>query len=271
MPEGDTVWLAGKRLDQALTGRVLLRTEFRVPRFATTDLSGRTVLGVESRGKHLLTRIEGDLTLHTHFRMDGTWHVYRPTQRWRGPSYQVRVVLENADSVCVGFRIPVVEIIPTSEEDSAIGHLGPDLLSPQWGSPMAAEVERRLSEQPLREIGSALLDQRNLAGLGNLWRCEVLFLRGIHPFTPVSKVPDLPRLIELAQRVLWANRDRAGQSATGSLRRGETNYVYARAAQPCRRCRTRIVKADQGIPPEARDTYWCPRCQPAFDVAEPQT
>ena len=112
MPEGDTVWLAGRRLDRALAGRTLVRTDFRVPQYATTDLSGRRVISVASQGKHLLTRIEGDVTLHTHFKMEGTWHVYRPGQRWRGASHQVRVVLENADHVAVGFRLAVVELIP---------------------------------------------------------------------------------------------------------------------------------------------------------------
>jgi endonuclease VIII len=262
MPEGDTVWLAGKRLDRALAGRTLLRTDFRVPQYAATDLVGRQVLEVASRGKHLLTRIEGHLTLHTHFKMEGAWHVYAPGQRWRGPSHQVRVVLANADHVCVGFRLAVVEVIPTGEEQAVVGHLGPDLLADGWGPDMATLALRRLVGQPDREIGSALLDQRNLAGLGNLWRCEVLFLRGINPFTQVSEVSDVPRLIELSQRLLWANRDRAGQSATGSLHRGTSHYVYARQGLPCRRCRTPIQNADQGPPGYTRETYWCPSCQP---------
>jgi endonuclease-8 len=263
MPEGDTVWLAARRLHQALAGRVLIGTDFRVPRYATTNLAGRSVIDVASRGKHLLTRIEGDVTLHTHFKMEGSWHVYRPGQRWRGPSHQVRAVLANSEHVCVGFRLAVVELIPTSEEESVVGHLGPDLLDDAWGPELAAAVAEKLGADPSREVGTALLDQRNLAGLGNLWRCEVLFLRGINPFTPVGEIADLPKLIATSQRVLWANRDRAGQSATGSLRRGESNYVYARAGKPCRRCGTPIQKADQGDPLTARETYWCPRCQPA--------
>ncbi len=263
MPEGDTVWLAAKRLHRALAGQTLLRTEFRVPRYATTDLAGRKVLEVASAGKHMLTRIEGDVTLHTHFKMEGTWHVYRVGQRWRGPQHQVRVVLATAESVCVGFRLAVVELVPTSGEGEVVGHLGPDLLGDDWGDEGAAEVLRRLEAQPEREIGTALLDQRNLAGLGNMWRCEVLFLRGIHPFRQVGEVPDLPRLIDLSHRILFANRDRAGQASTGSLHRGGSNYVYARKNQPCRRCGTRILKADQGEPLTARETYWCPRCQPA--------
>ncbi len=262
MPEGDTVWLAGQRLHLALAGRRLLRTDFRVPQLATTDLAGRTVIDVASRGKHLLTRIEGGLTLHTHFKMEGAWHIYRPGQRWRGPSHQVRVILQNPERVCVGFRLAIVELLPTSEERSVVGHLGPDLLADDWGGASASEVQQRIAAQPDREIGTALLDQRNLAGLGNMWRCEVLFLRGINPFRRVQTITDLPRLIDFSHRVLRANRDRAGQAATGSLRPGKSNYVYARAERPCRRCRTPIRKADQGEAPYARETYWCPHCQP---------
>ena len=266
MPEGDTVWLAGRRLDQALSGRRLVRSDFRVPQLATTDLSGRTVLGVASRGKHLLTRIEGGLTLHTHFKMEGSWQIYRPGQRWRAlehQRHQIRVVLANPEAVCVGVRLAVVELLPSAQEDEAVGHLGPDLLAEGWGPDAELEALQRLSRDPDREIGSALLDQRNLAGLGNLWRCEVLFLRGIHPYRHVASVTDLPRLIDLSHRLLLANRERAGQSATGDLRRGGSNYVYARKGLPCRRCHTPIQRAPQGEPGYERETYWCPRCQPA--------
>jgi endonuclease-8 len=263
MPEGDTVWLAGRRLDQALSGRRLVRTDFRVPQLATTDLTGRTVLGVASRGKHLLTRIEGGMTLHTHFKMEGSWQIYRTGQRWRAPSHQIRVVLANPEAVCVGIRLAVVELLPTSKEADAIGHLGPDLLGDGWGPDAELEALQRLSVAPEREIGTALNDQRNMAGLGNMWRCEVLFLRGINPYRRIGEVSDLPRLIDLSHRLLLANRERAGQSTTGSLTRGASSYVYARKGLPCRRCRTPIERAQQGDPGYERDTYWCPHCQPA--------
>ena len=135
----------------------------------------------------MLTRLEGGLTLHTHFRMDGTWHLYRPGDRWTGGAdWQVRVVLENADWQAVGYRLPVVELLPTdARRTAAVGHLGPDLLGPDWDD---EEALRRLPADPAREIGMALLDQRVLAGLGNLYRCEVLFLRGVTPWTPVGDV-----------------------------------------------------------------------------------
>ena len=121
MPEGDTVWLAAHHLHQALAGRQLVRSDFRVPQLATTDLAGRRVLEVVARGKHLLTRVDGGLTLHTHFRMDGSWHLYRPDERWRGgPESDVRLVLEVPDRVAVGYRLPVVELLDTAAE----GHRG---------------------------------------------------------------------------------------------------------------------------------------------------
>lgn len=260
MPEGDTVWLSARRMHGALAGRVLCRSDFRVPQHAEVDLSGRRVLEVAARGKHLLTRVEGGLTLHTHFRMDGSWHLYRPGDRWTGgPDRQVRVVLENPEWLAVGYRLPVVELLPTAEEDRAVGHLGPDLLDDDVD---LAEAERRLSADPGREVGLALLDQRNLAGLGNLYRCEVLFLRGLTPWARVDEVADLPGLVRIARRLIRANRGHWEQTTTGSLRRGEDHWVFERTGRPCRRCGTRVASAEQGEAPYARLTYWCPHCQP---------
>ena len=259
MPEGDTVWLAGKRLHEALAGDVLLRSDFRVPSLATVDLSGSTVLEVVPRGKHLLTRLSGGVTLHTHFRMDGSWHLYRPGDRWTGgPEWQVRAVLETASWQVVGYRLPVVELLPSADEDAVVGHLGPDVLGPDWDRDRAVQ---RLLAAPEAEVGMALLDQRNLAGLGNLYRCEVLFLQGLTPWVRVGDVPDLPALVDKGRRLLLANRDRWEQSTTGSLRYGELHWVFERSGKPCRRCGTRIATAEQGAPPYSRLTYWCPRCQ----------
>ena len=227
MPEGDTVYLAGQRMHEALAGRPLTVSDFRVPQLATADLTGRSVLEVVARGKHLLTRVEAGLTLHTHFRMDGTWHLYRPGERWvGGPDWQVRLVLANSYAVAVGYRLPVVELLPTAEEHRVVGHLGPDVLGPDWD---LAEAVRRLCADPTAEIGLALLEQRNLAGLGNIYRTEALFLAGLTPWVPVGQVPDLARLVERSQRLIRANRDHGEQTTTGSLRRGEDHWVYGRA------------------------------------------
>lgn len=259
MPEGDTVWLASRRMDDALAGRVLTRSDFRVPALAEVELAGRAVLAVVSRGKHLLTRIEGGLTLHTHFRMDGAWHLYRPGDRWAGgPAWQVRAVLENAEWQAVGYRLPVIELLPTAREDDVVGHLGPDLLGPDWD---LDEAVRRLRGDPDREVGLALLDQRNLAGAGNLYRTEALFLQGLTPWVRVGAVPDLPALVERTRRLMVANRDHPQQSTTGSMSPADLHWVFERGGRPCRRCGTRVLVAEQGEPPQARLSYWCPHCQ----------
>jgi len=257
------VWLAARRLDAALAGRELTRFDLRVPQHATADLTGVAVTAVVARGKHLLTRFAGGLTLHTHFRMDGSWHLGRPGARWRGgPAYHVRAVLANTDWEAVGYRLHEVRLIPTGEEDLLVGHLGPDVLGPDWDP---QEVARRMAADPAREIGDALLDQRVLAGVGNLYKNETLFLTGLSPWTPVADVPDLPAVIATAHRLMRANRDHPEQSTTGSLRRGETHWVFERQHRPCQRCGTRIEVGEQGPADRAeyaRVTYWCPRCQP---------
>ena len=258
MPEGDVVWRTARQLHDALAGRVLTRSDFRVPRYATADLTGRRVSEARSRGKHLLIRVEGGVTLHTHLKMDGSWRV-QPADRPVPGSHRVRVVLANEAWQAVGYQLGIVELLATAREDGAVGHLGPDLLGPDWDP---AEAARRLRAAPDRPVGEALLDQRCLAGIGNLYKAEVLFLRGVSPWRPVRDVPDLAELAELARRLLEANKARVGQVTTGVWRRGEETWVYGRAGRPCRRCRTRIRAADQGGPAEERVTFWCPRCQP---------
>lgn len=254
MPEGDTVWLAARRLDDALAGRVLTVSDFRVPQLATVDLTGRRVLAVVARGKHLLTRVEGGLTVHTHFRMDGAFRLFRPGTPWRGgPAWQVRLVLGNEEWTAVGFRLPVLELLPTERETDVVGHLGPDVLGPDWD--MATAISN-LRAAPAREIGSALLDQRNLAGLGNLYRIEALYLRGVSPWTPVADVADLEALVRLARRLILSSRDRADG------RQLLERHVFERQGRPCRRCGRIIRVAEQGDPGFARVTYWCAGCQP---------
>ncbi|MBO0772192.1 MAG: Fpg/Nei family DNA glycosylase [Actinobacteria bacterium] len=257
MPEGDLVWQTAQRLHAALAGRVLTRSDVRVPRYATADLTGRTVREALARGKHLLIRVDGGLTVHTHLRMDGAWRIWPAARRVPG-SHRIRIILANDAWQAVGYQLGIVEILPTTAEARVVGHLGPDLLGPDWDP---AEAARRLRAVPDRAVGEALLDQRNLAGIGNLYKAEVLFLRGISPWRPVREVADLDALTGLARRLLAANKERAGQVTTGSPRRGEETWVYGRAGRPCRRCGTRIRRADQGSQPDERVTFWCPRCQ----------
>jgi endonuclease VIII len=258
VPEGDVVWGTAKRLHGALAGRPLTCSDFRVPRLATTDLTGRTVISAASRGKHLLIRVEGGLSVHTHLRMDGSWRVRRSSPAApRDPA--IRLVLANRAWQCLGYRLGVVELLRTGEEDSRLGHLGPDLLGADWDP---AEAVRRLREQAERPIGEALLDQSRLAGIGNIYKAEVLFLRGVDPWRPVGEVDGLDDLVDLARRLLNANAGRAGQTTTGVRRRGEQTWVYGRANRPCRRCGTPIRRLDQGTQPDERATFWCPSCQP---------
>ena len=260
MPEGDTVWRACQRLNEVLAGRQLTRTEFRVPTLATTDLTGVAVIEVVSRGKHQLFRFANDFTLHTHLRMDGTWRIY-PSGRRRsgGPEFEIRTVLATEAHQAVGYRLPVVELIPTANEDSVVGHLGPDLLGSDWD---LDEAVRRTASDPERTIGEALLDQRNLAGIGTFYRAELLFLQGIHPRTAVGQVANLRRVVQRGQQLLLANRWRLEQSTTGDLRPNRGAYVFERPGQPCRRCGTLIQTEEFGPPGQERRSYWCPRCQP---------
>jgi len=260
VPEGDTVWRTGKHLDQALTGRVLTRTDFRVPAFATLDLSGLPVHATISRGKHLLTRIGDEHTLHTHLKMEGSWHLYRPTTSWRRPVHEARVVLQTEEWHAVGFALGITEVIARDAEDDAVGHLGPDLLGPGWDED---EAVRRLTADPSRPVGEALLDQRNLAGVGNMYKAELCFIAGVHPQTPVGEVPDLRRMVRRAKQILEANKERVQQATTGDLRRGRQLWVYARGRQSCLRCGTRIAYDENG----GRPSYWCPVCQPLRGTA----
>jgi endonuclease VIII len=265
VPEGDTVWRACRRLNEVLAGRLLTRSEFRVPTLATTDLTGVAVRDVISRGKHQLFRFSNEYTLHTHFKMDGVWKIYSRGRRWSGgPGHEIRAVLTTSDHDAVGYRLPIIELIPTESEESVVGYLGPDLLGSDWDP---EEAVRRLAAQPERSIGEALLDQRNLAGIGNFYRSELLFLQGVHPRTPVGDVAGLRRMVDRGQQLLHANRWRPEQSTTGDLRPGRRSYVYQRSGQPCRRCGTLIRSEDLGPAGEERRSFWCPHCQPQRDKA----
>lgn len=259
MPEGDTVFRAARLLDRSLSGRVLTRTDFRVPQHATADLSGATVTETVSRGKHLLTRTDTGFTLHTHLKMEGAWRVYRPGETWQRPASQVRVLLEAGDVTAVGFNLGIVELIETAQEGEVVGHLGPDLLGPDWDED---EALSRLRAAPDREVTAALLDQRNLAGVGNMYAAELCFTSGVHPRLPVGEVGDLPRLVRRAKLMLEQNAARAIQSTTGNLRPRERMWVYRRDRSPCRRCGTPIQVAMRGEPGRERAIYWCPTCQP---------
>jgi endonuclease VIII len=266
VPEGDTVHLTASRLHRALAGRVLVSTDFRVPRFATSDLAGQRVREVVARGKHLLLRTDAGVTLHSHLKMEGAWDLYRPGQRWRGPRFEVRAVLVTELWTAVGSRLGICELLATDREDEVVGHLGPDVLGPDWD---LAEAARRLRADPRRSIGAALLDQRAIAGPGNIWKNELCFLRGVSPWTPVGEVDDLEGMLGLLKRMMEANRPIGHQVTTGDMRRGRTHWVAERAGEPCRRCGTPIRRAPQAAGPVERVAYWCPTCQPGPTPSTP--
>jgi len=263
VPEGDTVFALARRLRPALDGRRLTAAELRVPAHVTARLAGHTVLEHDTHGKHLLTRLSGGLTLHTHLKMSGSWTVTRPGRRVpTSLMWQVRVLLAlDSGATAYGLNLPVVDLLVTNAEQSVIGHLGPDPLRADW---VAAEAIRRLAADPGRGLAAALLDQRNLAGLGNLWVNELCFLRGHSPWTPVGEV-DLRGTVLLAARALRRSAHVPGamQVTTGNTRPGQQHWVAGRAGQPCRRCGTRIeVVAEVPNDPGRRRTWWCRHCQP---------
>jgi endonuclease-8 len=278
MPEGDSVARVAARLRTALVGARIVSSDVRVPRYATADLAGQRITASVSRGKHLLLRTDAGLTVHTHLRMQGSWTVLGPGKRLPAAVRdRARLLLHLDDGrTAVALDMPVVELLPTARESDAVGHLGPDLLDPDFDARLAAA---NLGRRPDRAVVAAVLDQRNLAGSGNLWTVESLFLRGLFPWTPVGDV-DLPRLVDLLRRLLESGLRTPGMVTTGDRRPGRTHWVYGRAGRPCRRCGTPIAfrvahgATDTGQPNRIlaaedlvdRETWWCPSCQP-----EPRT
>ncbi|NUS35211.1 MAG: Fpg/Nei family DNA glycosylase [Pseudarthrobacter sp.] len=273
MPEGDSVWRAARQLHQALAGQTLLASDFRVPRFATLNLAGWTVAEVVPRGKHLLMRVvspeDRKLTIHSHLKMEGTWQVYPPGGKWRKPGYTARCVLRTPAADAVGFSLGLLEVVATDNEDSIVGFLGPDLLGPDWD---LDEAERRVRSRPDVPVGVALLDQRNLAGIGNIYRCEACFLSGVHPATPVSEVADIRTMMTDAKQLLEVNLG-PGRRVTildtrgmpvGRMAGRPGYWVYGREHQRCLKCGTPIRRGLLGKPngEEERDIYFCPTCQP---------
>jgi len=263
VPEGDSVFKLARRLDRSLLGREIVRSDLRVPALATRDLAGRTVLEHATHGKHLLTRLSGGATLHSHLLMDGEWSVTRPGRRLPARLLpHVRLVLEtDAGATAWGIRLHQLDLVATSAEAQLVGHLGPDPLRDDWDP---AEAVRRLRTDPGSPLVSALLDQTRMAGLGNLWANELAFLTGVSPWTPVGEL-DVDRLVERAARALRHSALVPGayQVTTGSSRRGEDHWVAGRQRRPCLRCGTAVLMVDE-LPhdPVHRRTWWCPHCQP---------
>jgi endonuclease VIII len=249
MPEGDTVFRAAAKLRAALVGKELTRCDVRVPRYATVDLTGESVDEVLSRGKHLFIRA-GAYSIHSHLKMDGSWIIGRV----RAPDHKVRIILQTVDSRASGVDLGVLEIVDRATDVDAVGHLGPDLLGDDWSADAASG---NLMADPDRPFAEALLDQRVMAGVGNVYANELCFVFGLRPGTAVSELTNPLRVASRAQQMLWVNRLRASRTTTGDTRRGKELWVYGRAGLACRRCGT-LIDIDNS---SDRVTYWCPACQ----------
>lgn len=253
MPEGDTVFRTAASLRDALVGKTLTRCDIRVPRYATVDLSGHPVDEVLSRGKHLFIRV-GPASIHSHLKMDGSWRIAP-----RGvPAHKIRILLRAGDVSAAGIDLGVLEVLERDHDQDAVAHLGPDLLGEDWDAQVAAA---NLAADPDRGLAAALLDQRVMAGVGNVYCNEVCFLFGRRPTSPVGTLADPHRVAIRARDMLWANRLRRNRTTTGNTRPGRELWVYGRGGEPCRRCGTRIARAEQSGITGERVSYWCPSCQ----------
>jgi endonuclease VIII len=283
LPEGDTIFRAAATLHRVLAGKEVTRFESVYPALtriaADRPIVGRTIEAVSARGKHLLIAFSGDLILRTHMRMNGSWHIYPAGARWQRPAHEMRVLVGTRDAVAVGFNVPVAELLTARAlaQHRQLRALGPDLLSGAGGS---GSSERTLFDRPeaIRRfrtrggdtIGDALLNQRVVAGIGNVFKSEILFVARIDPFAPMSSLSDaeLERLVAVAREQLAANvitrsqtlSPAIGRRTTRSLDPREKLWVYGRGGRRCRRCGTLIRSKKTGL--DARLTYWCPACQP---------
>lgn len=252
MPEGDTVWHTAAVLREALAGKVLTRCDIRVPRYATVDLTGQVVDEVISRGKHLFIRV-GQTSIHSHLKMEGSWKV-SPRDKPSRASHRIRIILEAGDVQAAGIDLGVLEVLERDDDIDVVAHLGPDLLGDDWDPRTAAT---NLTADPDRPLAEALLDQRVMAGVGNVYCNELCFVTGHLPTTPVSAVKDPLRMVQRARDMLWLNRSRWKRATTGDTRGGRDLWVYGRRGKPCRRCGTPINSDSSGD----RVTFWCPVCQ----------
>lgn len=275
MPEGDTIFKAARTLNRALAGKRVTRFESVFPHLTRVHgdnpITGRTVESVRSSGKHLLMQFSGDALLRTHMRMNGSWHIYRPGEAWQRPRYAMRVIVGTEDFVAVGFDIPVAEMLTSRDlvRHRELRRLGPDLLEDNFD---ADEAARRIHARSTEQVADVLLNQRVLAGIGNVYKSEVLFFCSVSPFAPVSALTEteIQLLVTTARKFLRANVT-GGMAAmttysgfrrtTGRSDPHERLWVYGRAGDPCRRCGSPIQIRAQGR--DARLTYWCSTCQPS--------
>jgi len=259
MPEGDTVWRTAHRLNQVFSGRELARCDLRWPGLSTHVLSGTPTREVVPRGKHLLHRLESGWTIHSHLRMEGSWRIQPAAERAPAASPKLRAVLGTGAYTALGWSLGMLDVVRTADESSLVGHLGPDILGPDWDADRAAANVQAADAT----LAAALLDQTNLAGIGTMWASEGLFVTGLDPFASASSVAPtaLATLLNRTQQLMRASYASAAASSTGSQRLGQTTYVHGRRNQRCRRCGTLIAMRFTGPPTRERTIYFCPRCQ----------
>jgi endonuclease-8 len=272
MPESDTIFRTARTLHRALAGRTVTFFESPLPALARVDadhpLAGRTIESVAPRGKHLLMRFSGDLVLHTHMRMNGSWHLYRPADRWLRPRRDMRIVVATDHAVAVGFNVPVAEFLTARQvaRHPRLQALGPDVLD---GAFDRTAARQRLQAQGTAAVADALLDQRVISGIGNVFKSEILFAARVYPFAPVASLDGaaIERILKTALTQMRANAGPdgrrlpapRGRRTTGSMHPDQCLWVYGRAGRPCRRCGATILARKTGR--DARGTYWCPECQ----------
>jgi len=215
--------------------------------------AGRTVTEVKPVGKHLLIRFDNGLAIHSHMRMQGAWHVYAKGERWRRPAWQAKALLETEEVTAVCFAAPVIELV--RDEQTKVGHLGPDILTDGWSLPEVIQRARAMGDRP---VGELLLDQRVTAGIGNVYRCEALWHERVNPWQPSGALTDeqLGALFEVAREAMRSNLGGGGPRRFPGYGK---EAVHGRGGRPCPRCGARIRARAQGE--LARLTYWCPSCQ----------
>lgn len=260
MPEGDTVWRTAHRLDRALAGAPITLSDFRFPAIATLDVRSAVTTEVVSAGKHLLHRLDSGLTIHSHLKMEGQWRIERPDEAasWLRRA-DLRAAVGTDGWVALGLRLGVLEALPTAREPDVVGHLGPDVLGPGW-DPVAAVANLAGSTTT---IGAALLDQRNLAGVGTLWAAESLFLERLGPWTPAATLTagQVTDLVTRVHGLMVTARHHAVQASTGVRRKGEETFVHGRSGRACRRCGDIVRVAMIGPAGRERTMFYCPACQ----------
>jgi endonuclease-8 len=275
MPEGDTIFRSARTLHRALAGKVITRFETGYAKLARAEdehtITGRMVEQVEARGKWLLIFLSGDLILLTHLLMNGSWHIYRTGERWRRQRRDMRIVIETQDWIAVGFTIPIAEFHTSASlvRKTSVMTLGPDLLREDFDRNQALE---KIREHSTEEIAVVLLNRRVMAGIGNVFKSEICFACGVHPFRQVETLTpaEFEKIVDVARKFLKANvvesTSTGSRRTTNSLDHSANLWVYGRRGEPCRRCGTVIVMRKQGT--EARTSFWCPGCQRVEPASE---